>query len=111
MDKSFYCSLNIMYLPVYKGFGFDVYVWAKNLFDKEYVTGSFDMGGGNWVGRGGGTTNTVLWSDDLLREGITNELHSAPYAGGESPWCAMTNTHTWSVSGKANAIYRVKTAK
>jgi iron complex outermembrane receptor protein len=37
----------------YKGFGFDVYVWVKNLFDKEYATRAFDMGGGNWFGRGG----------------------------------------------------------
>jgi outer membrane receptor protein involved in Fe transport len=25
----------------YKGFGFDMYLWAKNLFDEEYADGVF----------------------------------------------------------------------
>ena len=29
---------------------FDIYFWAKNLFDEEYVTTMFDMGGGDWYG-------------------------------------------------------------
>ena len=46
-------NIRLGYEGEYKGFGFDVYVWAKNLFDKEYATRAFDMGGGNWFGRGG----------------------------------------------------------
>ena len=29
---------------------FDIYLWAKNVFDEEYVTYMADMGGGDWYG-------------------------------------------------------------
>lgn len=32
---------------------FDIYLWAKNLLDEEYISSAFDMGGGNWLGHGG----------------------------------------------------------
>ncbi len=62
-----------------------------------------------WVGKGGGTENTVLWCDDLLVEPTTNVLHSAPYAGGVSPWFKSTNEHTWIESAAPSRYFRVMT--
>ena len=32
-----------------------------------------------WVGKGGGTVNTILWTDDLVFGPPTNVLHSAAF--------------------------------
>ena len=69
--------------------------------------------GGNvtltWVGKGGGTVNTILGCDDLVPERPTNLVHSAAYAGGDSPWYKATNTHTWAES-ESPRFYSVQTA-
>jgi iron complex outermembrane receptor protein len=32
---------------------FEIYLWAKNLFDEEYVTRAIDAGAGDWLARAG----------------------------------------------------------
>lgn len=73
-----------------------------------YETGNFCL---EWIGRGGGTTNIILCGDDLISGGITNQFHSAPYAGGNPPWYKVTNSYIWPTSGKMNTFYRIKTVR
>jgi len=44
-----------------------------------------------WIGKGGGTVNTILQGTNLLT-GITNVIHAAPYTGGSPPWYKTTNS-------------------
>ena len=37
----------------YKGRGFELYLWAKNIFDEEYATSVFGSGAMGWFGRAG----------------------------------------------------------
>ena len=61
-----------------------------------------------WIGKGGDTTNAVLWSSDVVAEELTNVLHRAAYAGGDSPWFKMTNAHEWAAGGVTRGFYRVE---
>ena len=62
-----------------------------------------------WIGKGGGTVNTILWCGDLLSGVFTNTFHSDTYTGGDAPWYKATNTHTWTESGATNRSFQVKT--
>jgi hypothetical protein len=48
-----------------------------------------------WIGKGGGTTNTVYAANRMVDGGFTNVLQRAAYAGGVDPWFKATNTYTW----------------
>ncbi len=66
--------------------------------------------GMTWIGKGGGTVNTILWSWDLIDGEFSNTLHSAGYpGGGPSPWYKATNTHMWTESAVTSRYFRVKT--
>jgi len=45
-----------------------------------------------WIGKGGGTVNTVLDTTHLADAPFTNVVSSAPYFGGDAPWYKVTNT-------------------
>lgn len=62
-----------------------------------------------WIGKGGGTVNTILWTDDLLTGPPTNVLHSAVFAGGVAPWFKATNAHAWVDDVETGGFYRVTT--
>ena len=68
--------------------------------------------GGNlsmtWIGKGGDTTNAVLWSGNLISDDFTNTLHRAAYPGGDFPWFKVTNTHDWAASATSR-FFRVVT--
>jgi hypothetical protein len=64
----------------------------------------------NWVGKGGGTTNTLLAIYDLVNEPFTNELYSAAFAGGDAPWYKTTNTYAWSDDSTAR-YFRVRSGR
>ncbi len=53
----------------------------------------------HWIGRGGGTVNAVVYSDDLVSEPITNIVVSDAFPGGTAPWYKVTNQYTYSESG------------
>ncbi len=61
-----------------------------------------------WIGKGGGTINTILTCQDLVQEELTNLVYSAPYAGGSFPWFKTTNTYIWTES-EPIGFYRVET--
>ncbi|MBU0677303.1 MAG: hypothetical protein KJ626_04230 [Verrucomicrobia bacterium] len=48
-----------------------------------------------WIGKGGGTTNILTWSDDPTSSPVTNVLTKGPYSGGEYPWYKATNVYSW----------------
>jgi len=62
-----------------------------------------------WVGKGGGTQNTILWGGNLIEGAPTNVLHAAAFAGGVSPWFKSTNSHTWVESAVTSRFFRVMT--
>jgi hypothetical protein len=62
-----------------------------------------------WVGKGGGTANTVLWNDNIMSGPPSNVLHTAPYAGGTTPWFKSTNEHTWAEAAATTRYFRVET--
>lgn len=74
---------------------------------------ALDHGTGNmaltWVGKGGGTVNTILWDHDLVSGAFTNTLYSDTYAGGDAPWYKATNMHVWAEVGVTNMYFRVTT--
>ena len=75
---------------------------------------TLDRGPGNavgmsWIGKGGGTVNTILWCHDLRQGSPSNTLHSDAYAGGSAPWHKVTNTHAWVESAPSNRYFRVTT--
>lgn len=45
-----------------------------------------------WIGKGGGTVNTLLGTTNLVDTPFANVLASAPYFGGVAPWYKVTNT-------------------
>ncbi|NCC49866.1 MAG: hypothetical protein EOM20_01490 [Spartobacteria bacterium] len=57
-----------------------------------------------WVGKGGGTVNTVEYSDDLADDAFTGTLDSGPYFGGDAPWYKTTNTIAWTAAEPVRAI-------
>jgi len=62
-----------------------------------------------WIGKGGGTVNSVLSGDDLTDGPLTNVLYTSPYGGGTYPWYKMTNIYPFSASGVTNRFLRVQT--
>lgn len=63
----------------------------------------------SWIGKGGGTTNTIRWGPDLVPGTFTGTVHSAPYPGGDAPWFKQTNTYIWAESGTTTRFYQVRT--
>lgn len=74
---------------------------------------ALDRTGGNytlrWIGKGGGTVNTVFSGDDLTEGPFTNVLYTSPYGGGTYPWYKATNIYPFSASGTTNLFLRVQT--
>lgn len=64
-----------------------------------------------WVGRGGGTTNMILSSYDLLAGGFTNVLLSTNVTGGMAPWYKMTNSYSWFSFGITNRFFLIKSVR
>jgi hypothetical protein len=62
-----------------------------------------------WIGKGGGTVNTILVGDDLDGGPPTNVLYSAAYAGGSAPWYKATNTLEWAGDTSPRRFFRVQT--
>ncbi len=58
-----------------------------------------------WIGKGGGTFNTIYSITDLDGEPFTEVLHRAIYHGGEAPWFKTTHTHTWPVDPEAPRFF------
>jgi len=63
-----------------------------------------------WIGKAGGTTNTILWGESLLDGAPTNIQHSAAYSGGDAPWYKATNSFAW-FEAKTSAFLRVRTRR
>jgi len=61
-----------------------------------------------WIGRGGGSYNTILWSDDLLDGPCGNTLVVIMDSDGDPPWYKTTNSLTW-VETATNRYFRVVT--
>ncbi len=64
----------------------------------------------NWVGKGGGTINTILACPDLAREPVTNLVHSGAFWGGTAPWYKTTNTYAW-FDEQTSHYFAVRTAR
>jgi len=62
-----------------------------------------------WIGKGGGTTNTVMASADLQPGTFTNEVSRTAYSGGVSPWYKTTNSWT-GVPVDSRTFYQVRTS-
>lgn len=58
-----------------------------------------------WIGRGGGTINTIYIITALDGEPFTEILHRAAYPGGEPPWFKAHHTHTWPVDPEAPRFF------
>jgi hypothetical protein len=61
-----------------------------------------------WIGRGGNTTNTIMWSDILAPGVFTNALVVTNLPGGTAPWYKTTNTYEWNWAGNGRRYYRLK---
>lgn len=61
-----------------------------------------------WIGKGGGTTNVLDQSANLLTDKFTNTLYAASLAGGTFPWYKATNEWTWTPAATSLFI-RVRT--
>lgn len=74
---------------------------------------ALDRSGGNvaltWIGKGGGTVNTILWTDSLLSGAFSEILHSDTYAGGDAPWYKATNMHNWADSAVTSRCFQIRT--
>ncbi len=64
----------------------------------------------NWIGKGGGTVNTIEYTDDAVSDEFSNTLYSGPYMGGDAPWYKVTNTYAWAGEEDIRLI-RVKTER
>jgi len=61
-----------------------------------------------WIGKGGGTTNSI-WFTDSMDGAFTNLHHSAAFSGGDAPWFKATNTYAWSPGVEPVLFFRVLT--
>ncbi|NCC52812.1 MAG: hypothetical protein EOM20_16575 [Spartobacteria bacterium] len=61
-----------------------------------------------WIGRGGNTTNTIVWSDVLAVGVFTNELVVTNLLSGAAPWYKTTNVYEWNWAGTGRRYYRLK---
>ena len=62
-----------------------------------------------WIGKGGDTQNTILWTADLVSGPPSNILYAAPYVGGASPWFKATNEFIWAEAAATTRYFRVQT--